>query len=392
MRTASLAAFALAITSTATASESVEQPPTFRVEAVYTAEGWNLTSDAVRSHSAYLDNLDVQASLDGEALFGVPGLQLFAYAIYDNGHALNEGVVDALQGVSNIEATRAVRMYEAWAEWQLGARASLRAGLYDLNSEFDSIESAALFIHPSHGMGPDFSQSGLNGPSIFPVTSVGARARVELADWDVQFAVLDAVPGDIARPERTTVRWDSSEGLLYVGEINYRAANGARVGAGYWRYSEAFDTLTPASAEESSIAQTRNDGSYVIAETASVTAPRGGVRAFTRFGWANDDVNPIARYVGAGAIWTGFARAADEIGLAIAQARVGEPWRIAQRADELATEHTETTVELTARLPLGEHVVVQPDVQYIRQPGAGSDRDSIWAFGLRIELGLALER
>lgn len=391
MRIASVAMVALAIASTAGASDSVEPQPALSLGATYTAEGWHVESDDLRSHAAYLDNLDLIATVNGEALFGVPGLQIFAYAIYDNGHALNDAVAGTLQGISNIEATRALRMYEAWAQWQLGSLVSLRAGLYDLNSEFDAIETAGLFINPSHGIGPDFAQSGLNGPSIFPVTSIAARLRMELEHWDVQLAVLDAVPGDLERPQRTTVRWDSSEGLLYVGEVNYRAAGGARVGLGYWRYSEAFETLVPASTEDS-IALESNDGRYVFAESAALTTPHGALRAFARAGWANADVNTIERYIGAGATWSGFVREADEIGFSMAHVRVGEPWRHAQAAEGLDTEHAEIILELTARLPVGELVAVQPDVQYIRQPGALSERDAIWAFGLRLEIGLAVER
>jgi porin len=103
-------------------------------------------------------------------------------------------------------------------------------------------------------------------------------------------------------------------------------------------------------------------------------------------------VNAIDSYVGTGVTWIGFARESDEIGFAIAHARVGEPWRRALRAEGIASEHVEVIAELTARLPLGEHVVVQPDVQYLRQPGALTERSSIWAFGLRLELGLAFER
>jgi porin len=57
----------------------------------------------------------------------------------------------------------------------------VKIGLYDLNSEFDVIEAAALFLNPSHGIGPDFAQSGRNGPSIFPVTSLAIRGEYRLA-------------------------------------------------------------------------------------------------------------------------------------------------------------------------------------------------------------------
>jgi hypothetical protein len=39
--------------------------------------------------------------------------------------------------------------------------------------------SASLFLNSSFGIGPEFSQSGLEGPSIFPNTSVGARFAIK---------------------------------------------------------------------------------------------------------------------------------------------------------------------------------------------------------------------
>ena len=52
-------------------------------------------------------------------------------------------------------------------------------GRYDLNSEFYRLQSASLFLNSSFGIGPEFSQSGLEGPSIFPNTSVGARFAIK---------------------------------------------------------------------------------------------------------------------------------------------------------------------------------------------------------------------
>jgi porin len=70
-----------------------------------------------------------------------------------------------------------------------------------LNSEFDAIESAKLFVNPSHGIGADFAQTGLNGPSIFPFAGLAVRLRAERGPFSVQVAALDAVPGD---PDRRT--------------------------------------------------------------------------------------------------------------------------------------------------------------------------------------------
>lgn len=118
------------------------------IEAAYTGEAWRQASGGLRTGGGYLDNLDLRATGDGGRLFGIDGLTLFGDVLYNNGQGLSDELVGATQGVSNIETVRAVRLYELWGEWQLGNQQSLRAGLYDLNSEFDSIEAAGL-VHPS---------------------------------------------------------------------------------------------------------------------------------------------------------------------------------------------------------------------------------------------------
>jgi porin len=396
MRTSFIATIVLAmLASPVHATDSFEQQPSLSIEASYTAELWKLAGADSRSRSAYLDNLDLTATLDGETLFGLGGLQLFAYALYNNGDVLNDDSAGVIQGISNIEAVDAMRLYEAWAQWAFAPSASVKVGLYDLNSEFDAIESAGLFINPSHGIGPDFSQSGLNGPSIFPSTAVAVRLQAEVGGWVARLAVLDAVPGDPDHPDNTTIRWSSKEGLLYVAEVDYSMRAGARTGLGYWQYSEAFDDLVRTDSNGEPLAEANNYGAYAFAETAAISlaSGMGELMVFTRTGWANEDLNPVSRYVGAGIVWSGFvAGREDQLGISVAQATLGDPWRRAMSNEGTHTRSTETIFELTGRFAIGDILTLQPDVQYVRHPGALADRGSAWMFGLRFELGWSYAR
>ena len=77
-----------------------------------------------------------------------------------------------------IAADRGWTLFELNAEQSmLDHRVSLLVGLYDLNSEFDANGTAGFFINSSFGIGAELGASGLNGPSIFPVTSLGTRLR-----------------------------------------------------------------------------------------------------------------------------------------------------------------------------------------------------------------------
>ena len=114
--------------------------------------------------------------------------------MYNNGSTFSDELVGDLQVISNIDASHAWRVFEFWYEFGEGPW-SVRTGLYDLNSEFDVNETGGLFLNSSHGMGPDFSQTGENGPSIFPVSSLALRAEWEGKGFTARLAVLDGVPG-----------------------------------------------------------------------------------------------------------------------------------------------------------------------------------------------------
>ncbi|MDQ3482646.1 MAG: carbohydrate porin, partial [Pseudomonadota bacterium] len=161
-----------------------EEEPAIDLSVIYTAEVFRNTRGGLGRGTRYLDNFDMTLTVDGERALGWRGATLFAYGLYNNGEPFSDDLVGAVQGVSNIETgVGAARLYEAWIEQRFASdRASVKLGLYDLNSEFDAIEAAALFLNPSHGIGPDFSQSGRNGPSIFPVTSLAIRGDYRLAD------------------------------------------------------------------------------------------------------------------------------------------------------------------------------------------------------------------
>src|SRR3546814_3118125 len=59
---------------------------------------------------------------------------------YNNGRSISDLAGD-VQAVSNIETgVRALRLYEAWIDQKIGDAASIKLGLYDLNSEFKSEE------------------------------------------------------------------------------------------------------------------------------------------------------------------------------------------------------------------------------------------------------------
>jgi len=368
------------------------------LEIVYTGEFWRNTNGGLNQESEYLDNTDIALTLDAEKLWGLDGGTAFFYILGNGGGDPTDHTGDA-QGVSNIAAPDTFKLYEAWYEQRFDRQneMALLFGLYDLNSEFDVMPSAGLFIHPSQGIGPDFSQAGVNAPSIFPTTSLGLRFKSSIGEQGYAMAAIwDGVPGDPDTPKGTHLKFDSGDGVLTVIEggmviestVEDDERPNAKLGAGTWRFSEEFDDLSDTDGSSNPVKRSNNQGFYLLGEyavTRESADPAQGLSVFARFGTANDDINQFAKYLGYGLVYTGpFAgRDEDQFGLAVATAINGDKYK------QLAgAEDKETAIELSYRAPITPWLAIQPDVQYIINPGTDPAVKNALIAGVRIEVTL----
>ena len=367
------------------ANERPEHPVT--LSAVYTADIRSNVDGGVQRGTRYLDNIDLQVAIDADRLLGWHGARMFVYGIYDNGVSLSKLVGD-VQTISNIETqVRAARLFEAWIEQDVGRNASIKAGLYNLNSEFDTTQSGGLFLVSSHGIGPDFSQSGRNGPSIFPVTSLAVRGEVKLgAHWLGRIALLDGVPGDPVHLRRTTVKLSGRDGVLVVGEIDH-LKGGTKAAVGIWGYTARFDALLP-----SEPTGRGNKGAYVFAEhrlTGTRADDAAGLAGWLRFGIADTRYNLIGSYMGGGLAYTGLSkhRKDDQVGLSFASANFGDRYRRGQRLAGASGDRREVVVEAVYNAILASWLSLQPDVQYVVNPGGDPHLGDAVVVGIRIKVG-----
>jgi porin len=367
------------------------------LEVAYTADALSNVSGGVRRGFAYLDNLDVALTIDAEKVIGWKGATLFVYTLGNQGGSPSDLTGD-LQTLSNLDAPDTWKLYEAWVDQALlGGKLSLRAGLYDLNSEFDAVETAGLFLNCSHAIGPDYSQTGQNGPSIFPATSLALRVRFQPSEsFLVQGVVLDAVPGDPHEPLGTQVILNSGDGALFGGELGLFASTPLGPGrfsvGGYW-YTGTFDGVFEKAADGSPMQLGGNRGLYFIAEQSvhgepSVDEQRLGLSTFLRVGVANGRLNQLSSYVGGGMTYTGLfsGREADQIGLAFARARNGDDFLRASLADGTEVDRSETSIELTYNLSVSEWFSIQPEIQYIINPGTDPLLKNALVLGLRTSI------
>ena len=365
--------------------------------ALYVADALRNVHGGLREGSAYLDYLELAAAYDAGRALGVGDLTLFASLFRTNSPTFSDRYVGDAMAVSSIDSERALRVLEAWIDWGFDARGpgSLRVGLYDLNSEFDTTESRRLFVNSAYGIGQELAQTGHNGPSIFPVTALAARlAWMPREAWQLELAVVDGVPGDPEGTHRGRLHLSRSEGALCIAEATVAMGPLAQLSLGHWQYTETFAVLRPKGPVRSAALEDDNRGTYLTAEFAPGTSRAGDAvrwRAFVRAGEANSRINIFERHVAAGVVvnWPWPAGPGSQLGLAVAEARVGADYRARQQSLGNPADRYERNVELTWRVPLGEHVVLQPDLQHVVNPGADQRVPDAWVIGLRIELAVS---
>lgn len=368
----------------------------------------------VKRGTVHVGNVHAQLQLDGGKLVGAPGITVYLDALDVHGGNPDALVGDA-QGLSNIAAPPQFELYEAWLQYNTpGSAFSVLAGQYDVNSEFDRLRSAGLFLNSSFGVGPAFSSSGRAGPSIFPNTSLGIRLAFRpAANVVLRTAILDGVP--VTGPPGVPGPFDRNAGVLLISELSLRSRPGAimppsnhrslvrrtanrlayrdKLALGAWYYTASFPDLSEIGANGLPVHHRGSAGVYLDIDKLLYQAPGragGMVRGFLQLGYGDGLVDRFGSYIGLGVTADGLVpgRPKDEIGLAAAIGRGGSHFLAAQAKAGVPTAGTETAIEFTYLAQVTSWLAIQPDLQYIIDPGNDPRIGDALVFQLECEVSV----
>ncbi len=403
-----LTSVAAAIATERVSAQTLEDPSEalLHVGAVYTGEVFAGLAGGLEQDAAYLHNVDLTATISLDTFRSWGGPRIHVHLLGNHGQDPSSFIGDA-QTVSNISAESGWTLFELNAEQTLlRDRASLLLGLYDLNSEFDASDVGGFFVNSSFGIGAEFGASGLNGPSIFPVTSLGARLRWRPAPGlYFQTAALDGAPGDPERSRRTHVRFSSHDGALLAFEAGIFSGASprspadardfitrrddppttGRLSVGAWHYTSTFPSMKDTSATLSA-----STGAYLLAEGYMPFVDVEAMRCFGRIGWADPRSNRFVGSISGGCVYEGLLPGIpeDAIGMAVSRAVNGSHFKDAQRRNAIPTATAETVIEVAYALTLTSFLAAMADLQFVIDPDASPDiRDAI-AAGVRLQITL----
>ncbi len=352
------------------------------IEASYKSDVMGVVDGGVAHGARWLDNLNLMAGFDLDGLVGWRGATAYVNVLNNLGGRPND-LAGTIQGVNNIEVSAArLKVYEAWVEQAFG-NVSVRAGLYDLNSEFYQNDASGLLIAPPFGIGSELSATGPNGPSIFPSTALAARITANIGEGYVRAAVINAKAGTIGDDQGVDIF--GRDGTLIIGEFGWTGRG--KIALGAWRYSKDQPVIDAPDISPGGTAHL-SQGLYATIEQ-PLFAKDGGatVSAFARGGISDGYTTPFSGGWQAGLLADHvFAgRPASSFSLGVGRAVLSRRYRAGSLAGGMPLEKGETAIEVTYKDEILPGLSLQPDLQYIVNPSADPTVANAMVVGLRVQ-------
>jgi porin len=373
----------------------------------------NLTGGVHRG--ADYDGLtQAELQLDTQRAFGWHGGLFNVSALQIHGRNLSADNLLSLQTASGIEADRSTRLWELWYDQKFldEDRLDIKVGQQSLDQEFIVNPNGAYFLNTMFGwpMVPSVDLPG-GGPA-YPLSALGVRARYRPIDpVNILVGVYNGSPsptnqGDpqLANPSGTS--FPLNGGTLTFLELQYvypaigsmeEPGAGAPLGHTYrlgaWYDSESFADqrydntgLSLASPNSNGIplAHHGDFSVYAVADQMVWRDPANPSRSVSVFGRVMDTPQPDRNLVdfslNAGVVYHDPLpnRADDTLAIGMGYAHVSRQASALDQDTQLTNptgfnpiRTSETYVEATYQYQLRPWWQIQPDIQYIFNPGGG---------------------
>ena len=367
----------------------------------YTGEVMGNLSGGYKQGAVYDGLIQTGIQIDLEKLSGWKGASFLVNGLYPHGPSITNLYVHDFNGVSNINAYNSVRLYELWVQQNFDQdHYSFRIGQLAADSEFCISNGCCLFVNSAFGVIPLLSKN-LNAP-IYPMTAPGARFRFAPNDsWATQIsAFIGDVGNQATNNQHGTSFFHNSTGALIMGETGYTfnpppktpETTGAknqvpteRPLSGTYKLGGFCDTATFDQVNSSGPCRSEY-AFYVIADQEvwhEQGDPEQGLRLFGRIGAAPANRSTVSFYFDSGVNYQGLLpkRDKDICGLGVSYTKLSTD--LLDSNGQALESHHETILELSYQAVVNSWLTLQPDLQYVFNPGAVGHQQNAVVAGLR---------
>jgi porin len=321
-----------------------------------------LRTSTLVGHSTF----DLSLTFDPQNLFGWKGGKFYIDLEDHAGRNPSEVLIGDLQVFDKLNSAPFLQIYELWYQQRLFEdNLRLKIGKVDANSEFSVIDDGLLFLNSSAQVTPTVSgfptfPDPMPAINLFftPDESHYVSFGAYYANRSVTFGDIEGSPED-AQPTSNGSFLISETGLKRPGAGAFLGNGNLKLGG--WGHTGTFIRFN---GEQ----QRGTYGWYAIIDE-TLWQPAGepedgrGLRAFLEYGRTQSSVKMIDCHTGGGLAWQGpfAARPKDVVGVSpqfahiSSQAGLPKPYELA--------------IETFYRLKVNGWIEIQPDLQYITNPG-----------------------
>jgi len=336
--------------------------------------------------------------IDTGKAFNLQGGTFHITALQLHGQPLSLPYLDNLQAANGDEAEDGTRLWEMWYDQSFDdSHADIKIGQQSIDNEFILSEYSGLFVNTMAGWPLIPSDDLYGGGPAFPLSSLGGRILVKPADDQTILAgVFDDNPGggafsdDAQALDRNGARFNLNTGALFIAEFQYAVDLSASALPGTYKIGVWYDTasfpdqrfgtdglslVSPASNGDPKT----HKGNYSVYGVADQTIWQSAadssrtLNMFARLMGAPENQNLIDFSFNGGATLTAplTGRDNDQAGLDFGLGKVSGRAAGLDRDEGVTAQGTEELIELTYQAALAPWLTLQPDVQYVVNPGAG---------------------
>jgi porin len=334
------------------------------VENVYTGEFFsNLSGGMYKKGSRYRGNYDLTLTFDFEKAGIWKGGSFFIY--FENGHgeSITEKYVGDLQVLSNLDAPDFYQISEYYYTQSLSDdRLLLKLGKQNGNADFCFTENGLDFINSSFGIMPNVRMP------IFPNPALGVSAFFNASEkLSIGGGIYDGAGSGKQWGFNTAFGSDAVSFSVVEFGYGYSKSSRGKIKLGVWRHGGDYQVIAGTGSKSSCM------GSYLIIDQGIAGNQESGgfnLDSFLQYGYSESKVNEIPNYFGCGLKASGFFsnRRDDLLGIGLATAFVNK---------DIPGMNAETSLELYYKAPIFDLFTVQPDFQYIINPGGTGDNSFV---------------
>lgn len=368
------------------------------ISGIYTTDVFGNLSGGKRTGATAQGLLELDLDIDLTKSIGLKGASLHVSGFEIHGSSLSKGYTGDLSTVSNIDGYDTARIAEYWYEQSLfEGRFSLKVGQFLADNEFYYSDYSNLFVCGSFGA---YAFLVNNYPFVptYPLSAPGMRLLwhpIPPLNFKIGLYNGSTLSEKTNNSGLPNIR--GRDGIMTFWETDYKVNQEPdAIGLpgtyklGFMFHSRYDGSLNanPGSVGRSGI------GFYMIIDQAiwqktvadkQAKAPSLGV--FCRVGFMPPAIGFVSRYVDAGFNYNGLfeGRNEDIFGVGITHSGIS---REANRMNGLGGSHytSETLIEVTYAAKLSPWLTLQPDFQYIVNPGATISARNATVIGLRSTL------